>query len=171
MFDVWCLLLFNNNCNLNVDRTHSSKHHHQTSLHDDSHHHRHNTQLLHRKLIHSLLPVQFPGQLLLHSNSPLIKPIQIIVTGFIFIMVLVLLWQTFPLRYGLLSTLIREFKWTFIILIVFLGKFVPTKESLLWREDRDWLSPSLRILVLMTLRFGTILSTLSPTIWGNHNNS
>jgi hypothetical protein len=44
-----------------------------------------------------------------------------IVTSFIFIMVLVLLWQTFPLRYGLLAVLIREFKWTFIVVIAFLG--------------------------------------------------
>lgn len=44
-----------------------------------------------------------------------------IVTFFIFIMVLVLLWQTFPLRYGLLGVLIREFKWTFIVVIAFLG--------------------------------------------------
>ena len=49
------------------------------------------------------------------------QPIQILLTVFIFIMVLVLLWQTFPLRYGLLSTLLREFKWTFIILLLFLG--------------------------------------------------
>jgi hypothetical protein len=45
-----------------------------------------------------------------------------IVTSFIFIMVLVLLWQTFPLRYGLLTVLIREFKWTFIVVIGFMGK-------------------------------------------------
>jgi hypothetical protein len=49
------------------------------------------------------------------------QPIQMIVTFFIFIMVLVLLWQTFPLRYGLLGVLIREFKWTFIVVIAFLG--------------------------------------------------
>jgi hypothetical protein len=36
-------------------------------------------------------------------------------------MVLILLWQTFPLRYGLLSTLLQEFKWTFIVLLLFLG--------------------------------------------------
>lgn len=45
-----------------------------------------------------------------------------IITSFIFVMVLVLLWQTFPLRYGLLSVLIREFKWTFIVVLAFLGK-------------------------------------------------
>lgn len=44
-----------------------------------------------------------------------------IITSFIFIMVLVLLWQTFPLRYGLLTVLIREFKWTFIVVLGFLG--------------------------------------------------
>lgn len=54
-----------------------------------------------------------------------------IVTFFIFIMVLVLLWQTFPLRYGLLGVLIREFKWTFIVVIVFLGICSNTQPSLL----------------------------------------
>jgi hypothetical protein len=44
-----------------------------------------------------------------------------IITSFIFIMVLVLLWQTFPLRYGLLTVLMQEFKWTFIVVIGFLG--------------------------------------------------
>ena len=44
-----------------------------------------------------------------------------IVTGFILIMVLIMLWQTFPLRYGLITVLIREFKWTFIVVVGFLG--------------------------------------------------
>jgi hypothetical protein len=35
------------------------------------------------------------------------QPIQMIVTALIFIMVLILLWQTFPLRYGLLTQLIQ----------------------------------------------------------------
>ena len=37
------------------------------------------------------------------------------------LMVLILLWQTFPLRHGFLSTLIKEFKWTFIMLLAFLS--------------------------------------------------
>lgn len=35
-----------------------------------------------------------------------------------FIMVLILLWQTFPLRYGLISVLFKEFKWTFLIILL-----------------------------------------------------
>ena len=45
-------------------------------------------------------------------------------------MVLILLWQTFPLRYGQLRTLLREFKWTFIALLLFLST------SLLSSHDR-----------------------------------
>jgi hypothetical protein len=55
-----------------------------------------------------------------------------IVTSFIFIMVLVLLWQTFPLRYGLLTVLIQEFKWTFIVVLAFLGTNSLTKALLRW---------------------------------------
>ena len=50
------------------------------------------------------------------------QPIQMIVTGLIFVMVLVMLWQTFPLRYGLISILVREFKWTFIVTLAFVGR-------------------------------------------------
>ena len=51
----------------------------------------------------------------------LCKPIQIVLTSFIFIMILILLWETFPLRYGLIGTLFREFKYTFLVVLVFIG--------------------------------------------------
>lgn len=35
-------------------------------------------------------------------------------------MMLIMLWQTFPLRYGLISKLFVEFKWTFAIVILFI---------------------------------------------------
>jgi hypothetical protein len=37
-------------------------------------------------------------------------------------MVLILMWQTFPLRYGLVGTLFKEFKYTFIVILIFIGK-------------------------------------------------
>ena len=60
-----------------------------------------------------------------------------IVRTMIFIMVLVLLWQTFPLRYGLLGVLIQEFKWTFIVVLGFLCKTVLIKVLLHCREELD----------------------------------
>ena len=60
-----------------------------------------------------------------------------IVTTMIFIMVLVLLWQTFPLRYGLLGVLIKEFKWTFIVVLGFLCKNVLIEVLLPCREELD----------------------------------
>ena len=50
------------------------------------------------------------------------QPIQMAITGLIFIMILILLWQTFPLRFGLISSLFRDFKWTFIIILLHIGK-------------------------------------------------
>ena len=46
-----------------------------------------------------------------------------VVTGLLFIMALILLWQTFPLRYGLIGVLFREFKWTFLIILLHIGTF------------------------------------------------
>ena len=64
-------------------------------------------QLLHRVLLLAFLSVRLSRQLLLPRNAVDMQPIQMIVTALIFIMVLILLWQTFPLRYGLLTQLIQ----------------------------------------------------------------
>ena len=42
-------------------------------------------------------------------------------TGLIFIMMLILMWQTAPLRYGLIGVLFKEFKWTFLIVWLQIG--------------------------------------------------
>lgn len=78
-------------------------------------------QFLYRVILLALIPVLLQCQLLLPGRWPSTQPIQMIVTALIFIMVLVLLWQTFPLRYGLLGVLVREFKWTFVVVLAFLG--------------------------------------------------
>jgi hypothetical protein len=36
-------------------------------------------------------------------------------------MMLILLWQTFPLRYGLVTRLIGEFRWSFVVVLAFIG--------------------------------------------------
>jgi hypothetical protein len=40
----------------------------------------------------------------------------------IFIMMLIMMWQTFPLRYGLIGQIFSEFKWTFLLVLAFIGK-------------------------------------------------
>lgn len=87
-----------------------------------------------------------------------------IVTFFIFIMVLVLLWQTFPLRYGLLGVLIREFKWTFIVVIAFLGIPTNTQPSLPWNVASACRRQSIWEQLIATRAFGAMGSTCSSTI-------
>jgi hypothetical protein len=35
---------------------------------------------------------------------------------------LIMMWQTFPLRYGLVGRLFGEFRWTFVIILGFICK-------------------------------------------------
>ncbi len=44
----------------------------------------------------------------------------------IFIMMLIMMWQTFPLRYGLVGMIFKEFKWTFGLVLAFIGIFFLT---------------------------------------------
>lgn len=43
------------------------------------------------------------------------------VTAGIFVMMLIMMWQTFPLRYGLIGRLFGEFKFVFLIVLGFIG--------------------------------------------------
>ena len=36
-------------------------------------------------------------------------------------MMLIMMWQTFPLRYGLVGMIFKEFKWTFALVLAFIG--------------------------------------------------
>ena len=119
---VWQFLSrININIQKNVDRPHTAKYNNKTIPDDGSDLPRPPPKFLHIILFLALLPIILQSELLLHRTISSTKPIQIIVTAFIFVMVLILLWQTFPLRYGLLSILVKEFKYTFLVLVAFLG--------------------------------------------------
>ena len=36
---------------------------------------------------------------------------------------LVMMWQTFPLKYGLIGMVFKEFKWTFLLILTFISNF------------------------------------------------
>lgn len=54
-------------------------------------------------------------------SSILTQPIQIALLVVIIVMVTVLIWQTFLLRYGLIKKLAEEFLAQFVVILVILG--------------------------------------------------
>lgn len=95
----------------------------QNSSHADPDLHRAHPELVRASLIQPIIAIHILHELLFHRTpSYLSQPIQIVITAGIFIMMLIMMWQTFPLRYGLVARLFKEFKWTFFIVLGFICK-------------------------------------------------